>query len=100
MDREARENHLKKYILQYKASLLASQLCVVFSTLVKIICMLNYVCTYSPAITMYAGLLLVTPSFVLDTQMYSVLFTGLLINMFVPVRLCPGSDSLVSLASV
>ena len=49
---------------------------------------------------MYAGLLLVTPSFVLDTQMYSVLFTGLLINMFIPVRQCPGSAPLLSLASV
>ena len=48
---------------------------------------------------MYAGLLLVTPSFVLDTQIYSVLFTGVLINMFVPGRLCPGSDPLVSSVS-
>ena len=39
----------------------------------------------------------------LDTHIYSVLFTGLLTNMFVPVRLCPGSsptDMVLSVWSV
>ena len=56
---------------------------------------------HSPAIIITkAGSLLVSSSLVRDTQIYSVLFTGLLTNIFVPVRLCPNNSPLVSSLSL
>ena len=56
----------------------------------------NYYHIATCILIIYDGSLIVSPSFVLDTQIYSVLFTGLLTNMLVPVPLCPGSAPLSS----
>lgn len=56
--------------------------------------------TNSPATVMWIGSLFISASFVTDTQTYSVLFTGALTNMFVPLRSCPGSCPELMLGSV